>query len=274
MIRSICKGIFITTLGVALLGCSGNEVDLAPSSRLPNFETSFGTFSIDNVLLSVDKRFHSHLWNANVDRYLSDLEYENGKVAHYFLVPLEKVNAKRLEIIGFLAVGSDIPSALNGGFSHEFGALNIFSSGFDDIHPIIHKDAKGIFEITDALNSAVPNWGQLLYSVNLREPNSLDLPYVEDKYMFVYPSRNDKISPLIGYCHVSKKKTSVRCRFSGIFDNKIPFAYQFDKDIGADANLMTPNPVNSFLVGEFLELAELQHDAEIFLTSLFGGSGE
>jgi len=41
-----------------------------------------------------------------------------------------------------------------------------------------------------------------------------------------------------------------------------------------DLKGMTPNPVNSFLVGEFLELAELQHDAEIFLTSLFGGSGE
>jgi len=33
---------------------------------------------------------------------------------------------------------------------------------------------------------------------------------------------------------------------------------------------MTPNPVNSFLVGEFLELTELQNDTEIFLTRLFG----
>ena len=240
VIRSAFKLGLCGLVGAAHMGCSNGTVhggDVEKSSdtidKRPVFETSFGRFTIKpNVVRPINAKT-SPFWNYDLKRNLTWEEIKQAKLVHYYA-----------------GIGSDIPYQKSGFYSYEFGHLNIFTPKYKSTHDVLYSSDKGIVDLTDTLNKTAHDWGAELYPHTNRGPEQIDMPYVKETLLTKYQSPFSDLSPVVGYCLVSLDETNTRCRFTGLYKEKIPFRLVFDAPTSPHVK-MGKNNSTKFLLGRF-----------------------
>jgi len=258
MIKAVSKFTLAAFLGAALIGCSdgaSQEQDIEKSANnidtRPVFEVSFGRFEIKPIAELSHRLQYTPYWNNDLKRFMTREEFASGLPTHYYA-----------------GIGSDIPFQKSGFYSYEFGHLNIFKAKYKSTHDVLYNKDKGIVDLTDTLNKTTHDWGTELYSYTNRGSEQIDMPYVKETILTKYQSPFSDLSPIVGYCLVSLDETNTRCRFAGLYKEKIPFRLVFDSPISSHVRIGKNNSTK-FLLEEFPALETKIENVHARLKVLF-----